>query len=227
MSGKKSELDKRGEFTLNPTCSICNQQEDSVNNLICCSSCEKVSHRDCCKATTGQWTCSQCKGKPESNIAKSTSAKSRRSSQLSSSRQKDLLLKRLEEEKALKLKELAIERDYLKKKYQLLEELADDELEDAKSKSSVTSRKEYVNDWVNQVQANGSGGKILHLVQESSLNPIAPVFEPQTQHEHPIQYTRPTLQSTVPVTMPEVIHQSSYAPPQTTIRCDPSVPNTK
>lgn len=128
---------KKKESNSNPTCSICNQQ-GSLNNVIFCSSCGRMVHRNCCEGTTVPWTCSQCTGKRQLTSRKSSSTRSK-SSKASSSRQRELQLKRLEEEKTIKLKELelAVEREFLSRKYKLLEELeSDDDLEDSKSKAA-------------------------------------------------------------------------------------------
>lgn len=221
MSENNLLLDLRGEFESNPTCSICNQQ-DSVNKLIRCSSCDKPAHRDCCKATTDRWTCSQCTGKQQSTTRKSRCSNSR-SSHASFALRKELQLKRLEEEKLIKLKELAVEREFLNRKYKLLEQLeSDDDLADSKSRGSTNSRGSYVNDWVNQVQTGVTENHGKGPNQNVGLDPSAPAFINRTQGTAPLtnenpNFEPPRFSTAAPSAMPNTIQQSANALPSTTL----------
>lgn len=136
----------------NQTCSICNKRisQDGVT----CSACNNIIHRECCDtgifAENGEIMCIKC--------TKGDCGKSTKSSQASTSRKKELKLQQLEEQRALKLKEveiqktlLTIEREFLAQKYSILEQdiLSDSDKEDFEGKSKTNDEgNTRVKEWV-------------------------------------------------------------------------------
>lgn len=135
-------------------CQICHQPP-TINNIVKCNNCRLPFHRQCARITNSNcWKCIDCvinvlPGSPLSVCSQNSRASN--SSRTSNSR-RQLQLQRLEEERQL-------ERDFLKKKYQILEQAQDDD-EDL---GSVT---DSVNQWLN----NQPEPNLHSYVPMSSLN---------------------------------------------------------
>lgn len=202
-TSENKKLDGEGEFNHLPTCLICNTRI-SNENLTCCSSCNKQVHVECCKALRGLIVCGQCLGKDDPPPIPPKSVRSARSSISLSAKRRELKLKCLEEEKALRLKELSIEKEFLAKKYSLLEqEIESDDEEDDRSKSGG-----YVNSWLEDVQIRNP-----IAVQSTALDPTAPIFEvPATKSGVKLQ---PNRHQFTPVELSRALMQKAAVNPET------------
>lgn len=125
-------------------CSMCHNPPD--DKMASCIKCHKLFHRGCANvADSITYKCPQCSDhRPVSPTASATSRSSNRSRK-SQSRSNQLKLKKLLEERELELEQSRRDREFLNKKYQLLEEA-----EDLRSNSSQNSQS--VRDWVEDAQ---------------------------------------------------------------------------
>lgn len=117
-------------------CSLCHNPPDK--NMITCTECHKEFHKICVKATDGNtYKCQQCSSIRTNSPPRSITSRRSTSSHLSQSRDIQLKLQRLEEERVMN-------RQYLDKKYQLLEEA------EARSEQSST-KSQSVRNWLGDI----------------------------------------------------------------------------
>ncbi|XP_055923707.1 uncharacterized protein LOC129954075 [Eupeodes corollae] len=122
-------------------CQICTNPKNQ--EMICCSICHAQFHKSCTNANASSLTDWQCQACHLASPTYNSSAKAPASnvSRSSQPRRVALELQRAEEERKLALAELAINKEFLRKKYQILAE----ECEENESKSSQSVS---VNAWL-------------------------------------------------------------------------------
>lgn len=114
----------------------------SDDKMATCSKCNKHFHISCVNIRDNTpFLCPQCLTSPANSIISHRSVRS----QQSQSHNVQLQLQRLEEERALNKKQTRLHREYLNKKYQLLQEA--DDISNASSNKSQS-----IQDWVNEMQ---------------------------------------------------------------------------
>lgn len=143
-------------------CDICKELLNVTS--LDCTDCKKSVHVSCLPEDQRQkgslWTCDSCisnrlissQDKKKSDASDRGSRRSSSSSKSSVRKRRELLLQKLEEEKALKMKEiqkeLQLEKEFLEKKYRVLEELASSDDEDVESVAGGVNNKN-VESWLN------------------------------------------------------------------------------
>lgn len=178
-------------------CFICDELLNSA--VVDCAVCKRSAHIECLskeqRVRNGPWLCGLCvreqdKREKKDCASEKGSKRASKASSISVRKRRELLLKKLEEEKTLKLKELQLEKEFIEKKYKLLEENATSEDDDISIvEADVT--KENVEDWLKKVDATNANKEEPEKSPEKAdevvkvpgtrLNPAAKPYNPTYQ----------------------------------------------
>ncbi|XP_055612596.1 uncharacterized protein LOC129759214 [Uranotaenia lowii] len=129
------------------SCAKCTRKDDS--NMVCCDSCDAWEHYECAGVSDSisepdrSWKCSNCLTTTED---KTTKPSSRRNGSIVSRGSKNsefyrMKLEKLEKEHELKLQKIQEEEDYIKKKYEILKKMEEEEAGPSSRRSDVSSTK--------------------------------------------------------------------------------------
>ncbi|XP_062534005.1 uncharacterized protein LOC134203042 [Armigeres subalbatus] len=156
MSNISSEPDSPDGYK----CAGC-VRPDTADDIVQCDKCTAWWHFSCAKvdasvANQTNWICVKCLSPPPPRSVSTRTTSSNRRALL------EISLQRLAEEKELRKKELAIslEKEFLKTKYDLMEQCALDEEAETRSVRShiaqieARERERHVHDWVGEVAAS-------------------------------------------------------------------------
>ncbi|XP_055631924.1 uncharacterized protein LOC129771856 [Toxorhynchites rutilus septentrionalis] len=144
-------------------CGKCDRPE-SADNMVCCDECDVWVHFGCAGvgdsiAEPGRvWKCDQCRKdvptEQSVHLSQGSAALSRRSQRL------HLSLQLLEEQREMKKKQAVEEEEYLKKKYDLLIQIEEnDNVSTRRSEVSAKSRRERVEGWINKGNTTAEGAR--------------------------------------------------------------------
>ncbi|XP_062701605.1 uncharacterized protein LOC134285222 [Aedes albopictus] len=178
MSNSTSEAEGSDGYK----CAGCDRP-DTADDIVQCDKCTAWWHFSCAKvddsvANQTNWICVKCLSPPPPprSVSIRTTSSNRRALL-------DISLQRLAEEKELRKKELAIEKEFMKAKYDLMEQCAlDEEAETRSVRSRIEriesrEREKHVHDWVGQVAASLQESrsltdpKIPSIAHDPSTNP--------------------------------------------------------
>nr|XP_029719388.1 transcription factor bye1-like [Aedes albopictus] len=132
---------------------------DEAENMVGCDGCDAWEHYGCAgvsdsiAGSSRSWMCEDCRRRALATTGASSTVSAYTSASSKKSRQAQLRLELLEQQKLVRIKRLEEEERYLKDKFEILMQLEEeDEIASNRSRVSTSSKRDRLQKWLEQAE---------------------------------------------------------------------------